>query len=322
VNCDVACQDDACALFGSNKFVTVTNCTFSTRWSIFRFGGGEPENVTISNCVIYETYGCPIKMHFGRTTKAQNIMFSNLILKDVTGPITVGFSGRSRRPAPAPIPPAGEANQPVTGYARNIAFNGIRATVVAKVGQQADMPFPNGDGAPGEQRMCIVVNGAAGAVLENISFTDVHVTYEGGGTAEEAARRDVPQVAGEYFEIGTPPAYGLFARGVRGLSLSNVRFQVTNSDVRPAVVFDRVTDATVTGLSAQGDPKAESLLRLIDCQDVVLSGSRVLSPTPVFLRVEGEKNAAITIDGGDLSKAVTPVVAAAGARSNAVKLRS
>src|SRR5207248_4153597 len=63
----------------------------------------------------------------------------------------------------------------------------------------------------------------SGAVLENISFTNVHVTYEGGGTAEESARRDVPQIAGEYFEIGTPPAYGVYARGVRGLTLDNVR---------------------------------------------------------------------------------------------------
>ncbi|HEY1489533.1 MAG TPA: glycosyl hydrolase family 28 protein, partial [Verrucomicrobiae bacterium] len=60
-NCTVICQDDACALFGSCKFVTVTNCTFSTRWSVFRFGGGQAENIVVSNCVIYETYGCPIK---------------------------------------------------------------------------------------------------------------------------------------------------------------------------------------------------------------------------------------------------------------------
>ena len=65
INCDVTCQDDACALFGSNKFITVTNCTFSTRWSVFRFGGGEAENITTSNCVIYDTYGCPIKARFG-----------------------------------------------------------------------------------------------------------------------------------------------------------------------------------------------------------------------------------------------------------------
>ncbi|MDR3699774.1 MAG: glycosyl hydrolase family 28 protein [Candidatus Sulfopaludibacter sp.] len=58
-NCDVQTQDDACALFGSCRFVTVTGSTFSTRWSVFRFGGGNPENVTISNCIIYETYGCP-----------------------------------------------------------------------------------------------------------------------------------------------------------------------------------------------------------------------------------------------------------------------
>ena len=57
-NCDVKCQDDACALFGSNQYVTVTNCTFSTRWSIFRFGGGEADDIAISNCVIYDTYGC------------------------------------------------------------------------------------------------------------------------------------------------------------------------------------------------------------------------------------------------------------------------
>ncbi len=55
-------------------------------------------------------------------------------------------------------------------------------------------------------------------ILSSVSFQDVHVTYEGGGTVEEAAR-EVPKMAGEYFEIGTPPAYGIYARNVRGLSL-------------------------------------------------------------------------------------------------------
>ncbi len=42
------------------------------------------------------------------------------------------------------------------------------------------------------------------------------MTYGGGGTAEEAARRDVPKMAGEYFELGTLPAYGMYARNVAG----------------------------------------------------------------------------------------------------------
>lgn len=53
-NCTVQSQDDGCALFGSCKFVTVTNCCFSTRWSVFRFGGGVAENITVSNCVLHE----------------------------------------------------------------------------------------------------------------------------------------------------------------------------------------------------------------------------------------------------------------------------
>src|SRR5581483_7776325 len=49
-NCDVRCQDDACALFGDCKFISVTNSLFSTRWSCFRFGGGNVENVNVANC--------------------------------------------------------------------------------------------------------------------------------------------------------------------------------------------------------------------------------------------------------------------------------
>ena len=99
VNCDVKCQDDACALFGSNKWVTVTNCTFSTRWSIFRFGGGEAENITISNCVIYDTYGCAIKMRCSARARFENITFSNLIMKNMTGPISIGLQSNNRRKA-------------------------------------------------------------------------------------------------------------------------------------------------------------------------------------------------------------------------------
>jgi polygalacturonase len=93
-NCDVLCQDDACALFGSCKFVTVTNCSFSARWSVFRFGGGEAENITVSNCLIYSTFGCPIKMRCASGSRYENMSFSNLVMRDVTGPISIGLSAQ------------------------------------------------------------------------------------------------------------------------------------------------------------------------------------------------------------------------------------
>ena len=324
-NCDVKCQDDACALFGSNKWVTVTGCTFSTRWSIFRFGGGQCENITVSNCVIYDTFGCVVKMACRTNSRFENITFSNLIMRNVTGPITIGLQSTRRNAtasaaSPAVAGSAAPATTPARGIVRNIAFNGIRAWVAAEGQQFADMHWEQGY-RDGERRTCITLNGVGDEFLENISLTDVHVIYEGGGTKEEAALRDVPKVAGEYFEIGPRPAYGLFARNVRGLTLHNVRFEFTKPDLRPAVIFDHVSDATVNALAVQGNPEAESVLRVIDSHDVLLSATRVTTPATVFLRVEGKENAGITVDGGAIEKAGKAVEFADGANPSAVKLR-
>ncbi|MBI5767279.1 MAG: right-handed parallel beta-helix repeat-containing protein [Verrucomicrobia bacterium] len=324
--CDVKCQDDACALFGSNKWVTVDNCTFSTRWAIFRFGSGECENITVSNCVIYDTYGCAIKMGAGGRSRHQNISFSNLILRNVTGPITLGFQSGGGRGGTAGVSATKATKEtseppPEPGFVRNISFSHIRAHVVADGRQFPDMHWAQVY-RPGEQRTCITLNGVGEAFLENISLSDVHVTYEGGGTAEEAALRDVPQVAGEYFQIGPRPAYGLYARNVRGLTLHNVRLEVQQPDLRPAVIFDHVSDASVNGLAVQGNPAAESVLRVIDSREVLVTGPRVLTPAAVFLRAEGKGNAAITIDGGDIAKARRPVELANGAGADAVRVRA
>ncbi len=332
-NCDVECQDDACALFGSCKFVTVSNSSFSTRWSVFRFGGGEAENITVSNCIIYEAYGCPIKMRCGPHSRFENIMFSNLIMKNVTGPISIGLGpqGPRRRPAatpgaaseaPASAPPAAtnESDAPSTpGVVRNISFNNIRATVVKPV-QLADVDFTSNYN-PGEVFSCMVLNGMGDAYLENISFNDVHVTFPGGGTIEQGAVRDVPKVAGEYYAIGVPPAYALYARNVRGLTLHNVRFEMADADLRPAMVFDHVTDAAVNGMSVQGHPQAESLMRFIDTCDVLLTAARVLTPAAVFLRVEGAASHGIKMDGGDLSKAKKALTFKDNASAKSVNLR-
>ena len=309
-NCNIACQDDACALFGDCRFITVTNSTFSTRWSVFRFGNGSPENVTVSNCLIYETYGCPIKMHFGPESRAQNLTFSNLVLNDVTGPISINRSG---------VPEGASAAK---GFVRKITFSNIQANFVSKGLGFADMAFEFPQNYyPGETRQCIVVNGTGNAQLEAISFYDVRVTYSGGGTAEEA-QRPVPQVAGEYFEIGTPPAYGLYARNVRGLTLNNVCFDVLQPDLRPAVVLEHVADSGMNGLSAMGHQEAKTTLRFVETQDVLVTAPRLLTPGDVFLLVEGETSHGVTIDGGDLTKARTPVALGEGAGERSVRLRA
>ena len=351
-NCDIQCQDDACALFGSCKFVTVTDCTFSTRWSVFRFGGGVAENIAVSNCIMDVVFGCLIKLHGGANSRFENMSFSNLTMNHVTGPISIGLGARRRR---SEIPASGQTNavtgaisgantnalsntstnnfpggfapEPTpedlaqaTGIIRNISFSGIRAMVVKP------FPLPESEWTsnynPGEVFSCIGLNAVGAGWLENISFDDIHITFPGGGTAEQAAVRDVPKAIGEYYAAGVFPAYALYARQVRGLMLNNVRFEMAAPDLRPAIVFDHVSDASVNGLSVQGDKDAESVLRFIESQDVLLSATKLLKPASIFLQVEGAANAGITLDGGDISKAAAPLAFKNGASEKAVKLRA
>jgi polygalacturonase len=389
-NCVVLCQDDACALFGSCQFVTVTNCVFSTRWSVFRFGGGDVKNIAVSNCIIYETYGCPIKVGAGRM-RLENLSFSNLILQNVTGPISINFTPRGRGEWGQGRPPTAEeltkfdankdgkldptewaalraeraatisprdlarydankngkldpeemtarqadrdkaaaayaAQEVEAPYVRNISFSNIRATLATEPTMTYKDMALIGRVYPGEQNSCITLNGAGDAWIENVSFSDVHVTSAGGGTAELAAKRQIPQSGGEYFGVWSeapygPPAYGIFARNVKGLTLHNVRFDAAKPDLRPAVVFNHVRDVAINGLSAQGNEQGESVLRFTDVTDALLTASRVLTPVPVFLQLEGQGNSGVTVDGGDLAKAAQPLALKDGATAKAAKLR-
>jgi hypothetical protein len=90
---------------------------------------------------------------------------------------------------------------------------------------------------------------------------------------------------------------------------------------RPRHIFDQLAGEAVNGLSAQGNPKAESLLRFIETQDVLLTAARVLTSAAILLKLEAVASAGITIDGGDTSKAAKPLALSGGATAKAVKLR-
>jgi hypothetical protein len=327
-NCIILSQDDACALFGSCKFVTITNSIFSTRWSVFRFGGGFPENIAISNCVLYEVYGCPIKFQGNPGSRYENISFSNIVLQNVTGPIHVAVGPRAPR---AGAEPTGTATDDMHANAqdpnnepaimRNISFSNIHGTVTTDPPRLAEATV-TGTANPGEKHSCITLNCVGGATMENITLDNINLTFGGGGTAEDAARRDLPQIAGEYFMMGPMPAYGLYARGVKGLTLQNIRLQVASPDLRPALIFDHVQDVAINGLNVQANASAESALRIIDSKDVLLTAPRLLTSTTTFLQLEGAGNERITIDGGDISKAQKPLTLADKATKTAIKIRS
>jgi polygalacturonase len=321
-NCTVLSQDDACAMFGNCKFITVTNSIFSTRWSVFRFGGGVAENISISNCVLYDVFGCPIKFQGNEGSRFENISFANLVLQQVTGPIHISLGPRTHQNQNVDeglqLTLAKETRPPA--IARNISFSNIHGTVTTNPPPLPETTLTS-DPRPGEGHSCITLNCIADAIMEDISFDNIHLTFGGGGAAEDAARRDLPKIAGEYFMLGPMPAYGFYARNSRGLTLHNIRFQVSTPEMRPAVIFDHVEDVAVNGLSVQANPAAESALRCIDSKQILLTAPRLLTSAAVFLQLEGTENQNIKIDGGDMSKAAMVLAYKNGATKKAVQLR-
>lgn len=83
-----------------------------------------------------------------------------------------------------------------------------------------------------------MVSGPDGRI-EDISFSDIDLTFPGGGTAEHAARLDVGKLleAFGYGKRAVPfdgelPAFALYLRHFKGVRLENVRFAVEKPDAR------------------------------------------------------------------------------------------
>lgn len=288
-NTSVFCTDDCIALFGAAENITVTNCSFTTRWSAIRLGPlaeGKFTNITVSNCVMKDTYGCPIKIQQTEGGEMENISFDNIVMKDVTGPFSLrlaGWLGWTKQ----------REKSPPVGKLSNIRFNNIRANVIENA-RPEDFEVPQMDG---EYLSCINITGLPGHCIENVFFSNINITFHGGGTREHA-QREIPELPDEYPEyhmFGTLPAYGLYARHVKGLSLSNVRFELEKPDQRPALVCDDVEDLEISSFTAQGDPDADCLIKLRNTTRAFVHGCRALGNISKFVDLEGEKTENITI---------------------------
>jgi hypothetical protein len=310
-NCNIRSGDDSIALKtierGSPcRDIVITNCVLSSTCAAIRIGPDAVTNierVCVSNCVIRDTgmNGVKIQMAFGAVVR--DLVFSNLVMDNVTGPISIRLAGWKL--GAGNVWAVFDDRDWEKGELRNILFENIRARVPG-----------------GGVKSCISITGTPRTKPREITFSNLDISFPGGGTAEEAARRTVPDLERDYPEygiFGVLPAYGLYVHHAQGVTLNNVRFHLEGDDLRPAIVCDDVQDIELAGLRADGCRKAESLIRLQDTQGVFITGTRVLQPVGTFLRVEGAGSQRIVLKGNDLDGAAGVLSVGANAPSEAVR---
>lgn len=172
-------------------------------------------NVTISNVTFVRSRGIALETVDGGPL--EDVTITNVVMRDVTtAPLFIRLGRRSRGPGPPPV-----------ATVRRVRVSNLTATGV-------DPRFP------------ILIAGIPGHPVEDVELADIRVVYRGGGNAADAARepQEMETAYPEPSMFGTLPAYGLFARHVRGLRVRDVSLSFDAPEARPAVALWDVDDAS------------------------------------------------------------------------------
>ena len=221
VNCQVSGFLEGTLLDGTMKPSRVKN-------GRIKFGteaNGGFRNITIANCTFRGCRGLALEEVDGGIL--ENITINNITMMDTAAyPIYITLGKRNRGP---------HVTEPSRG--RNILISNVIATGI-------------------ERMSGIQITGTPDQPLEGIRLENIRLVFLGGGTKEDAAR--VPRELGtDYPEpgrIGTMPAYGVFARHVRGLELANINLSFEQEDLRPAMVCVDVDGLEIDNFKAQVAP--------------------------------------------------------------------
>ena len=203
-------------------------------------------NCTVSNCTFRECMGLALEEVDGGIM--ENITITNLTMMDVADyPIYITLGGRNRGPEGTEV-----------GKVRNIFISNVIATGIDKMSG-------------------IQISGLPGHCVEGVRLQNIRLLFKGGGTKEDAARtpKELDKGYPEPSKIGTMPAYGVFARHVRDLELSDIRVGFDKEDLRPAMVCVDVDGLEIDHFKAQvaeGVPAA----RFDDVKGLVIRNSPVL----------------------------------------------
>jgi len=318
-NCRVDSLDD-CIVFKASfpqpcEAITVTGCILTSDCTAIKFGTqslGGFRAIAISNCAIYKCQLGGIKFETMDGGTLEDVTVSNLTMTGVTAPLFFRIGNRGQDYGFKDV----ERPRPI-GILRNVLVTGIRATLTTQTNQIG----PHGRFMTPQQGGTMIIAGLPGHPIENITLSDIHVTFPGGGSAADAARRDIPEDAALYPEndmFGVLPSYGFYVRHARGLTMRNVRLDLATPDARPALIADDTTDLELNGVTAAITGAAQ-FARLIQTRETVISHCRPLGPVDTFVSVEGDQSAGIDLLVNDLHLAAHPVTTTAGALPKAVR---
>jgi len=312
-DCIIDCDDDAvCLKSDASDYlvenVAISNCVIASNCNAIKFGTSSRcgfKNVSISNCVIRRPSE---SAHRKWSATIQGVTRDDTVISGIALEVVDG----------------GTMDQVVI---TNITMTGIQTPLFIRLGSRSgkgtlkNVVISNVT-ATNESLITSSITGIPGSFVENVTVRDVVFNYKGTGMMKEAAA-PVPEKEKTYPEnrmFGySLPAYGLYVRHAKNLSLQNLRFNLEAPDARPAVILDDCHNVRLNAFDADAPSSGQPLVRLIQSTGVWLSGYQSSAPISKFLQVEGNLSSDIKLTGNDFTKVKVVTELRDGCRSSAVR---
>ncbi len=201
-------------------------------------------NCTVANCTFRSCRGLALEEVDGGIL--ENITVNNLSMMDV-GDYAIYLTTGKRNRTPGLT---------TNSRMKNILISNVIADGVGKMSGIQIMGLP-------EQP------------IEDVRLENIRLISHGGGTAQDAAI--VPKELGTGYpepgKIGTLPAYGIYARHVKGLELANIKLNYSKEDLRPAAAFADIDGLEIDNLKAQTADGVKAAEMSADVKNLVIRNS-------------------------------------------------
>lgn len=309
--CDVESGDDAlCFKTTSSKMacrdIVVTGMRLKSNQGAIKMGTESMapfENIRISNCYIYDTKNGGIKLLTVDGAHLRNVVVDSITMVNVRTPILLRLGSRL-----SVFRKTQDTQQP-TGTFDNVIIRNVKAEASA----EAQLTPPSG----------ILITGVPDHYITNVTLENIKIQLAGGGTADDA-RHAVPEAIDKYPEVKTfgptIPAYGIWARHVKGLKLKNVAFRLTSNDLRPALVCEDGQHIEVNGWKIPETTGSQAIIRLEQVNGASITRNEAAGKAEAFVRVEGDQSRNVRVADNNHS-GIKPVASSDDVNANAAVLK-
>lgn len=257
--CFINSADDAICLkstMGKGQFnedIYIADCVLRSSANGVKFGTesqGGVRKVRIKNIKVFDTYRSAIALETVDGAFLEDIEVNGVEASHVGCAIFIRLGQRNMHVA---------KDTPV-GVLRHVLIKNVKASIAfdrADLDYQVRGPALNAFFNPIPASM----TGLPDAKLEDIQLENIEISYPGRANKGIAYRPYhqlflVPQereAYPEYSMFGELPAWGLYVRHVKGLTIKGLKLSTRAEDFRPALVFDDVTGLNLQQASLSGD---------------------------------------------------------------------